>query len=170
MLVGPAEFVDLEPRLCLGLLLCGWGVSQIAAHVAAIKHEVCDAVRMAYRVAHGDGAAGPSHREQHEAIDARGGNDRIQVLSEPGEGKLHALAIGQSAAAPVIADERIVARQKQEPRTPDWALPIELQVMNPVLHPDQRRAGAARRIGDAHAIGARTEANFLLALRHADRT
>ena len=168
--VCPAEFIDFEPCLCLCLLLSGWAIAQRATGIAATKDKVGDPSRMVDHVSHGDRTAASTHAEQHEAIKACSRNNGIQVLGVFVERKLHALAVGKATAPPVVTDQCVMPRQQGQPGSPDRAIPVVFQVVSPKLHPHQRGTRAASRIGDARAVGARTEANFLLGLRHADRT
>ena len=45
---------------------------------------------------------------------------------------------------------------------PDWALPVEFKVIEPVRGFNERWSLARRRVSDTNAIGGGTETNFLL--------
>jgi hypothetical protein len=57
-------------------------------------------------------------------------------------------------------------REKEEPGTPDWAVPIEFDMMERLGHQEERRPGATRGIGDTRAVSAQTKANPLRRERH----
>ena len=146
------------------------GCPQRATGIAAKKDKMGDPSRMVDHVSHGDRTAASTHAEQHEAIKACSRNNGIQVLGVFVERKLHAFAIGKATAPPVVTDQCVMPRQQGQPGSPDRAIPVVFQVVSPKLHPHQRRTRAAGRIGDARAIGARAESNFLSRLGHADQT
>jgi len=61
-------------------------------------------------------------------------------------------------------------REEREPRAPELAVPIEFDVVHPILDEEDRIAGARNRIGDARAIAADAEANLLRSLGHRSYT
>src|SRR4029077_20793088 len=80
------------------------------------------------------------------------------------------LPVGQAAAALVVADQGVVARHLLEPAAPHRALPVVLEVVQPVRRLEQRRPVARDRVGDAHAVGRSAEADLLAGHGREDST
>ena len=88
-------------------------------------------------------------------------DDGLEVADEEVEREVRWRAVGEAAAALVVADVGVSPRQLAQPRPPDGALEIVLDVAQPVRRAHQRRPGADRRDGDARAVGGAAEADVL---------
>jgi hypothetical protein len=100
--------------------------------------------------------------EQREAIEAGGGDHRLEV-GDPGvERELARLAVGEPAPALVVADERVAVPEPGQPVAPDRALPVEIEVRQPGRCSHDRRSAAVYGVGQLHAVPSRAEANLLL--------
>src|SRR5205814_3984523 len=87
-------------------------------------------------------------------------------IADPGfERQLPDLPVREAAAALVIAQQQMVARDLVQPRAPHRALPVELEMAQPVGRLDERRPFAGERIGDAHAVDGGAEADLLARAR-----
>ena len=75
---------------------------------------------------------------------ARGG-DRLEIAHPDFERQFRDVPIRQSAAALVVAHERVIARQRLDPMPPHRVGKIVLEMVHPVGGLDQRRAAAGGR-------------------------
>lgn len=126
-----------------------------------LDDEPRDTIGMPDRKGHGYPGAGPRHAEQRESLDRRRRRHGLEVGDVILERECDTVPVGQAAATPVETDQRVVTAEQREPWVPDRALRIELEMMDPMLDPDERRPGSADRIGDARAIPALAEADLL---------
>ncbi|HEX5628109.1 MAG TPA: alpha/beta hydrolase, partial [Usitatibacteraceae bacterium] len=77
--------------------------------------------------------------DELEAFEAGGIHHRFQVAHPGFEGDVRHVAIGEPAAALVHAQQPVIARERLDPRLPDRALPLVLEMGQPVRRPDERR-------------------------------
>ena len=161
----PADAREVDQRLGLEALLGRTRAPQRAACVRAHQHQVRDAFRMAHRIVDRHGTA-LRHAEQRKALQAERVDHRFEVTDPGIEREVCDVAIRQPAAALVVADVGVVARQLEQPRPPHRALEIVLDVAQPVRRADQRRSRADRGDGDARAVGGGAEAEFLARRGH----
>src|SRR5262249_15275413 len=90
----------------------------------------------------------------------------LQVIVIFVDRELDTFPIGKTAASPVEAHERVMLRQFRKPRTPNKAVPVGFEVMQPVLYPDQQRTRSADRVGDTSAIATGAKADLLRRGKH----
>ena len=156
----PGELDQLEPRLDLLLEFRRRVALQPAARVGAQQHQVADALRMARRVLDRDRAA-LRMPEQHEALEPGSLRHGLEVAHQRIEGDLR-VPVGKAGAPLVHTRHRVVARKRLDPRTPDRALPLVLEMREPVRRLEKRRPVAGDRVGNARAVGAPAEADLLV--------
>jgi hypothetical protein len=104
---------------------------------------MADALRVAGCIRDRDACA-LRDTEQRELLRSDPVDDRLQV-AEPTlelEPVRVDLAIGEPAAALVVADDRAELAQPGQPMTPDRTLPVMLDVREPVRRLDERRSGS----------------------------
>jgi hypothetical protein len=63
----------------------------------------------------------------------------------PLERDVTCLSIRQSVTPEVVSNQGVLLREQLEPRTPDHAVPVQLDVGNPRAHLDERGPSAAGR-------------------------
>ena len=129
--------------------------------VAAVQHELRDALRMSHGVLDA-GCAALRDAEQREAIQVRSRDDRFEVGDLRLVRQIFGVPVRQAAAARVEADQLAAGREEAEPVPPHRALPVELQVRQPVRRLDERRAAPRGRDRQAHAVGGLDEPDRLL--------
>src|SRR5215813_5071963 len=125
--------------------------------------------RMANRIDH-PRATLAQHSKKNKTLKTGGLDNCLQVFGVLFEGEFDALAIRQTAAAPVVANDAMAPRHPGQPGTPDRTFPIEFEMAYPMSDPHQRWAPAASRVGDACAIAARAKSDLLRRVRHRDTT
>src|SRR5204862_3947279 len=86
----------------------------------------------------------------------------LQIRHPAVQRHLFGRAIGKATAALVVADERVPFAQPLQPMTPNGALPIELDMSEPVAGLYDRRATAVPGPCQAHSVRGDAEANLLL--------
>jgi hypothetical protein len=156
---------DARERDARGVLLAPRRPApQPAAHVGAAEDDLLDALGVTARILDGDGPA-LREREQRELIQAGGVDHRFQVGHERVQVELARIGIRQPAAALVVAKDREAAAQLLEPVAPDRALPVVLEVGQPVRDLDERRSGPVRRVRDPDVVRGDTETDGLLHIR-----
>ena len=79
-------------------------------------------------------------------------DDGFEIAHERLEGDVLDVPVGKSVPALVVAHELMIPRELGEHVTPDGALPVELQMIQPVRGFDQRRTFADHRVGDTDAV------------------
>ena len=111
----------------------------------------------------GDGF-GAALRQAHkrEALEAQGVHYRLQVLHLPFETEVGHFPRRKPVATRVVEDKAVTAGQLLEEVLPDRALPVELQMVQPVGRLDQGGAFAGESIGDARAVRAMAKADVLV--------
>ena len=119
-----------------------------AARVPAVEDEAGDAFGVPYRV--DDRLRRPLRDPEERERLGRAGrrHHRLQVLDRALErGRAH-VPVAHAAAALVVADEPEMLGEKVDPMAPDRALPLVLEVRQPVGGFDQQRARPRFRPGD----------------------
>src|SRR5437868_2156775 len=101
---------------------------------------MADALRMTGGVSHRDHASA-CVADQNEPLERKVVDDRLEVFDVPLKRELDPFAVGKPAASPVVPNERVSPREEREPRAPDRAVPIELEMAHPVAEPYQRGTG-----------------------------
>src|ERR1700677_3877888 len=120
-----------------------------------------DTLGMAHRI--GDRyRASLRDTEQREAFEAGSVHDGFEVADKGLQRNIFDIAIRETVAACVVADQRVVARQLAIEVPPDRTLQIELEMRHPVSGLHERRSAADARIGELHAVGGHAEMNLLL--------
>ncbi len=94
-------------------------------------------------------------------------DDGFEVLGVSAHRQFGSIAIRKPATAPIVADHAVATGQEAQPRLPDRMIPIEIEVMHPVLDPDQRGAVSANRIADSRSIAAPAKTDLLRGMGHA---
>ena len=124
-----------------------------AARVAAVEHQARDALRVPDGV--GDATSRPPARCR-AARTARSGAAAATTASrsvDPAlEREIAHVPVGHPAAALVVADEAEVLGEEPDPVPPDRALPLVLEMRQPVGGLDQQRAGAGLGPGELDAV------------------
>ena len=165
MVLTPSEPDHVDHQLPLFHLLRGEPPVQPTAQVAAVEHEVADSLRMADRIRNRDGGA-LADAEKRESLQLERVHHRLEVPDPGVHRHLARRPVGQPATALVVPDEGMVACELAEPVAPDRAVPVELEMVEPVGGFDQGRAAAHRREGDACAVRGGAEANGLSRKTH----
>ena len=146
----------------------GRRAQQPAARIAAVQHEMRHPLWMLHRVGDRDRRA-LRDAEQRKALEAGRVDDELEIAQPGLEAQILDVPVGKAAAALVVADEPMRARQLDEPVPPDRAVPVELEVAQPVRDLDERRALAGFGVRDARAVIAGAEANRLSGRTHRGR-
>lgn len=130
-------------------------------HERAEQYQPAYPVRMAMRVldCHRAALRDPHQREprQSEFVD-----DRLQVGDEGLQRDIRRILVGQTTAALVVSHQRPVPGQVAHPVLPDRAVPLVVEVRDPMGGPHQRRAAADRGVRDTGAVLGGAETNLLL--------
>ena len=116
--------------------------------------------RVTRRVGHRRGAAARQGKKR-KALQPRRFHDRLQIGEAALKGKIVHLPGRQPAAAHVVAYQGMAPRKAGKPVIPDRALPLILEVTEPVGDLDQRRPAAHRGVGDLRAIRHLAETDLL---------
>jgi len=115
---------------------------------------------MPHRVGDRNGRA-LRHAEQREPGKTCGIHNGFKI-GEPGlERNVRNKAVGQSTAALILSKQREVPAELGEPRPPDDALPVVLDVREPVGGTHDGRPLANPLVCEAHAVRRTTEADVL---------
>src|SRR5690606_38447457 len=101
------------------------------ARETACQYQVADPLRVAHRVGYREWRSA-RHAEQRKARQSGRSHDGLEVRIPGLERNVRDAPVGEPAGAIVMADQRPAARKLGEPRTPDRALPVELEVAQPV--------------------------------------
>lgn len=133
---------------------------QRTAPVRAHPHQMRHALRMAADVFDRDRAA-LRHAEERKAGQVERVDDGLDIAHPDVEREVADGAVGQTRAALIEAHMRVIARQLAQPRLPDGALEVVLDVAQPVRRTHERRASADRRHRDPGAVGGGAEADVL---------
>src|SRR5262249_14349641 len=134
---------------------------------------VKDMAPTAPRIANANGAPHrrtKSNSKKRKSFNAGRLDDGLQIFEELFEREFDPVAIRQAAPAQIVADERMAARQKRNPGTPDGIVTVVAEVAHPVRPPHQRRAGTTGAISDAGAVAAPAKADLLRGVSHRTRS
>lgn len=157
----PSRGHEHELRLVLGDALRGKVTVEQAAAVSAEEDEMADPIGMARRVL--DCGGDPLRMaEKREGLgEARGIHHGLEIANVGLEGELDIGGVRKAAGAQVHAQQPVLGRQRCNPRLPQRAVELVLEVGEPVGRLDQRRAAPRHRKGDARAVGIPAEADGL---------
>ena len=110
----------------------------------------------------GDGGS-LRNAEQRESIEARGIGDEFEIGDLGREGDVGVVTpVGQAGAADIVAIQAMVSRQGAEPVLPYRALPVELEVIEPVRGLEQWRAVSGGGIRKLDPVGRGHESDGLI--------
>jgi hypothetical protein len=172
IVAAPAKLDELEHRIRLVHFLRREIAFQPAARECAIENQVADPIGMARGI--GDRhAASLAAAQQHEALQPRGIDDRLEIAQARLEREVGRVAVGQAAPAAVITHACEMLGEFRQARAPDGAFPVVLQMVEPGRDFDHRRSATRAGIGDAHAIRGPAEANrarHVHAFKHGPRS
>src|SRR5262245_4611100 len=121
---------------------------------------------MSGRVGHGDAGA-LCHPEQGEACELGCLSDGCEIIDVSFRGEIHPLPVGEPTSAPIVADDRVAPTEQSKPRAPDRVLPIQLEMVNPMLSKQQRWTFATGCVGNPRPIAAGAESDVLRGMGHA---
>ena len=131
--------------------------------VRAEEHQAAHPLGMAGRVGDGDGAA-LRNTKQREAVQPEVVDHGLQVLQPRAERQVGDVVVGQAASPLVVAHQHVLAGQPDEPVAPHRALPVVVEMGDPVGGPHQWRARADGGVGEPGAVGSGAEADLLTEL------
>ena len=131
VLPTPAEAHDLELERGFPTLFVGDGPAQAPLGVGAEQDQMADPLRMTGRVGDRHRAA-LGHTEQREPLQAEVVDDGFEVLHEGVEREVVDVVRRQPAAPLVVADELAPPGEADEPVAPDRALPVVVEMGDPV--------------------------------------
>src|SRR6184192_2512246 len=115
---------------------------------------------MTRRVGNRDSAALRNPKQRKSLYSGRL-NNAFEVAYEAVERNVIELPIRQAVAARVVPDQPVVGGEDMQQVTPDRALPVIFEMIEPIGGFDQRRALSCERIGNADSIGCGAEVNLL---------
>ncbi len=115
---------------------------------------------MTCRVGHRHSSA-LRHAEQRKAFQTEIVDDRLEVLKPRVERVVSDVMVGQPAAALVVPYERVSPSQVDEPMAPHGALPVVVEMGDPVRGADNGRARSDRGVGELSAVGGPAEPDLL---------
>src|SRR5437870_714735 len=118
----------------------------------------------AFRVANSVGNSdGPALRDahQHKFVYTRGVDHGLQIMHPGLERNVPDLPVGDAIAAFIVADDRVMFAQFAEPVPPHRAVPLKIQVVQPIRGLYERVPRPRRRIRDAYTVARDAESNFL---------
>src|ERR1051326_298769 len=95
-------------------------------------------------------------RSQTQGID-----NGFEVADECFEREIFNVPMRKSVASFVISHQQMVAPKLFQDMTPDWTLPVELEMVKPVGRLDQRGTLAGGGVANSHAISGDTKMNLL---------
>src|SRR3984893_15895734 len=105
--------------------------------MASVENKARDPFGMASGKGNGNRSAA-RNAEKRKTVETEGVNHCFEVAHERLERNLRHIPVRKAATALVIADETELRRQAGQQRRPDRALPIVLDVVEPVAHLDHR--------------------------------
>ena len=147
----PAELDQVEQQAGFLDLRGGRVSAHRAARVATQQHQGGHGPRMAHCVGHRYGAALRT-TEQGEALQPGGIDHRLQIRDPSIERQRCRTPVRQAASAPVVADQQAVAAELGQPRTPNGALQVELEVREEMRGAHHGRTVARRGVCEAQAV------------------
>ncbi len=89
-------------------------------------------------------------------------DDRLEVFDQRVEREVPDVVVGKAVAALVVAHQRAVPREVDEPVPPHRALPVVVEMGDPVRGAYERRSRPDRRVREACAVRCGAEADLLL--------
>ncbi len=108
-------------------------------------------------VGHCHGATLRDSEERERPVD-HGGIDHVGEIGHPGvERDSHLVPVGQTATPLVVADQPIPVRQRRQPVSPHGAVPLQIQMGQPVRGLHERRSASRFGERDPGAVGGRAE-------------
>ncbi len=160
MILAPSDADHVEHQLPLFHLFRGEPAVQPSAQVAAVQNEMADPLGVTDRERDGDRRA-LADAEERKSLQLERVGHPLQVPDPGLHRHLAGRPVGQAASALVVADQGVIPAELAEPVAPDRAVPVELEVVEPVGGFDQGRATAHGREGDARAVRGGAEADGL---------
>src|SRR5262245_31732218 len=115
---------------------------------------------MTHRVGNRDRAA-LRNPKQRKSLYSGCLDNAFEVAYEGVERNIIDFPIGQSVAARIVPDQLVFGGEDMQQVTPDRALPVIFEMIEPIGGLDQRRAPSCERIGNANSIGSGAEVNLL---------
>src|SRR5215510_693791 len=115
---------------------------------------------MTHRVGNRDRAALRNPKQRKPLHSGRLDN-AFEVAYKSVERNVIELPIGQAVAARIVPDQPVFGGEDMQQVTPDRALPVVFEMIEPIGGFDQRRAMSCERIGNADSIGRGAEVNLL---------
>ena len=151
VLLSPAEPGEVEQHARLLELLRLVVPSQSPARIGPVEQQAIDALGMPRRVFDRDRSA-PACRHKRKPAEA-GGIDNLFEILDPGfERQVLDVTVGKSAAARIVAEQRMIAGQRFEPRPPGKAAPLVLEMGEPGRRHHQRQPLAGDGVGELHTV------------------
>ncbi|MDT4870682.1 hypothetical protein FQZ97_1057700 [compost metagenome] len=135
----PAEADQVDQGLCFQPLGITGGALQRAARVGTGQDQVRHLVGVSHGVGDGHRTA-LRHADQRETAQAQAVDNGFEVTNPGVERKVGHRAVGQAAAALVVADVVVIACEFGQPGPPDGAVQVVFDMAQPVRGPQQRRA------------------------------
>ena len=120
---------------------------QPTPRVGADQDQPGHALRMPHGVRDGHRAA-LREADQREPLEPRRVHHQLEVLDPRVEVEGLDVPVRQPAATLVVADQPVSSRERVDPVRPDRALPLQVEVGQPVRRLDQRRPGSRRGVRD----------------------
>jgi hypothetical protein len=116
---------------------------------------------MAHRIGDGNGAA-LRYSQQRKTLQADRVDHRFKIAHPRVERDFVDLPVGETIAARVGANQRVLAGEPAQDVAPKRALPVVFEMVEPGRRPHQGRTAADGCIGEAHAIARAAVADLLL--------
>src|SRR5260221_5287483 len=133
----------------------------VPPRIGATQDEGADALRVPDGV--GDADRRPlRHPQKHESIEPEVVDERLEVADHGLERQVRYVPIREAGPPLVIPDQRSVTRQLGEKVAPNRAVPVELEVAQPMSSPDDWWTGALAGVREANAIHRREEPQLLI--------
>ena len=158
---APAEAHQLHLHASLFVLLNRRGPDPASLHEGAEEDQAPDSVGMSRRVGDGDRST-LGDAQEDESVEVRGVDHGLQIGHPGFEGEVLDVPVGESATPFVVTDQPVAAGQLPPPVPPDRALPVVVEMVEPVGRLDQRRSGTDRGIGEAYTTLANAQSDPLL--------
>src|SRR5262249_4772930 len=160
--LAPADPDERVERLTPLLLGCA---NLLPAEVPPANHDMTHSLRVTDREGDCDLSA-LREAEQRKPVDISSIDDRLEVGDPRLERKVLDLPVGEPCPALVVADDLVCLTELFQPGAPERALPVELEVREPVRRLDERRALPVHSISEAHPVVCSTEPDLLVQRLH----
>ena len=98
--------------------------------------------------------------EKHEALQSGGVGHCLEIAQIGIERQVLDRPVRQAATATVVSRHGVILLHLEQSRTPNRALPVEFKMVEPRRDLDQRRAAAARGVGNANPVRGPAEMNL----------